>query len=149
MNTTDCKPCEVCPVWKELSVNPIYRKPVLTRTIGGRKDLEFVFLPESDEVEVRLPHRAKPVSNYPKSFNETQFKVMCCRFSYVTRSGPYPPSQYKRNTLFNDPKWKVPAGIFENPRIDPPYLVAVVRKVLENSSTLNHSGYCANQVNCK
>jgi hypothetical protein len=148
-----CKPCDKCKVWEKLATDSSYRQLKMTRTIGGRlpKGVHFIYLPASNEVEIQLPRKRGTVSGYPKRFTDNQFKLMCCRFSYVTRFGPNAPSQYRRNQSFNDPGWCVPGNNFENPRIDPPYLVAVVRKVIEDDTTLtlNWCGYCPCQNNCK
>jgi len=79
---------------------------------------------------------------------------MCCRFSYVTSnfSNIAPPSSYVGNTLFNKQSkgrgWNVPTGAFADRLIDPPFVVAVVRKILEDDSKLDQVAYCLNQSNC-
>ena len=140
----NCNPCEQCPLWQLLATNAKYRDWTQTQTIGGTKILEFRYLPASSRVEIRPPRPAgNEVQDYPKTFSELQFKIMCCRFSFVTRTGPNPPWTFVGNTQFNDPGWTPPNGVFVNPQIDPPYVVAVVRKLLED-----RAGYCPMQGNC-
>jgi hypothetical protein len=125
---------------------------VETRTIGARihDGVHFRYLTDTNELEIELPRAERTVSGYAngKRFTETQFKVMCCRFSDVTRD-TVPPSTFRGNTLFNPDHWNPPDQVFANVRIDPPYVVAVVRKVLEDNLPLDHAGYCPCQNNCK
>jgi hypothetical protein len=157
METSTCKPCAKCPVWEKLATDLRYRSLVTTRSIGGERDVSFVYLPRDKKGVIILPCRPgkKPVAEYPAVFDERQFKVMCCRFSYVTKAGPNPPSHFVGNdgqfneSKTNPPGWTPPAGVFVNRRKDPPYVVAVVRKVLEDNPTFRKCGYCSCQNNCK
>jgi len=154
MNKRECKPCDKCPVWEKLSKDSRYRIPVSTRTIGGRLSNGVVFQyhpPTSkacDELEIMLPRPGgTSVTGYPKAFTEGQLKEMCCRFACVVKTGPAPPSAFVGNKHFNPPHW-APSS-FANKRIDPPYVVAVVRKVLEDNPALDITGYCAKCSGCK
>lgn len=137
-------PCDHCPVWETIASDIRYRQITTTRSIGAQRGLQFVFLPREKKVVIVLPVELpeEAVSGYPHSFNEQAFKVMCYRFSEVTEILPQPPSTYVGNIAFNRPKWNPPPGVFSNPTIDPPYLVAVVRKVLEDHPSLDYNGYC-------
>ena len=144
-----CDPCEQCPLWQLLATDTKYREWTETRTIGDEKNLEFRYLPTGNGLEIRLPRPVgEEVQGYPKTFSERQFKVMCCRFAFVTRTGPIPRSSFVGNTKFNKPKWTPPTWVFSNAQIDPPYIVAVVRKILEDNSHLDRAGYCPTQGNC-
>jgi len=158
-----CKTCcKNCPLWKKLTTNPRYRnwtRPP-TQTIGARKELRFRYLPKTNKFEtnkfvIDLPRRGEQVAGYPKKFIESHFKTMCCRFSVVTRNGPIPPSTFHGNnghfnpSSSNPPGWNPPAEVFANRRKDSPYVVAVVRKVLEDNPSLDKCGYCPNEMNCK
>lgn len=145
MPKSKCETCEQCSLWEILAVETKYRKWTETRTVGGRKKLEFRYLPKSHEVEIRLPRpHGEEVKGYPKTFSERQFQIMCCRFSFVTRTGPNPPWMFVGNTQFNKPNWAPPQGSFANPRIDPPYVVAVARKLLEDRNR-----HCPMQGKCE
>jgi hypothetical protein len=157
----ECKPCDKCKVWEKLSTDPRYRQPVTTRSIGAERDITFLFIPGSNEVVIILPCRndkngkLKPqVKNYPRKFTEDQFKLMCCRFHHVaSQIHPCPPSAYMGNTQFNWQKngrgWNnIPQGVFVDAIIDPPFLVAVIRKVIEDNRKLNKHTICTCSNNC-
>jgi len=160
--TSGCNPCGKCKVWKKLTTDPRYRVSATSKSIGGEREIIFAYLPRVREVVIILPCRPgkcrsgkPPVDGYPHRFTETQFKVMCCRFSYVTRNGPCMPSHFVGNngefnkSASNSPGWTPPSRVFDDPRKDPPFIVAVVRKVLEDSRQLNKKKYCSCQNNCK
>jgi hypothetical protein len=135
---------------------------VETRTIGARipDGVHFRYLTDTNELEIRLPRGEGVVGGYAngKRFTETQFKVMCCRFSYVTQNDPnHPPhpsdfagnnGQFNESTT-NPPGWAPPTELFRNKRVDPPFVVAVVRKVLEDNPRHDEAGYCPSQNNCQ
>jgi hypothetical protein len=159
--------CKNCRLWKKLTTNSCYRSWTTppTRTIGGRipKGVVFRYDPKTDELEIKLPdvNGATRVLTYPRRFSEAQFKIMCCRFSFVTdiipptKNQPGTPSTFHGNHHFNPPWWNPPSGLFGNSRrtiIDPPFVVAVVRKLLEDNEDnppLDTCGYCPNRMKCK
>lgn len=157
-NCNACQSCTHCPIWKTLANDSRYQapQPQLTRTIGANipNGVGFRYFPKKSELEITLPRVGRTaVQGYPRRFSESQFKLVCCRFSFVTASGPQPPSTYQGNTQFNRQAngngWKnVPTKVFRNARVDPPYLAAVIRKILEDNPLLNRSVYCPNGSKC-
>ena len=157
-NCNACQSFKQCPIWNTLANEPRYQtpQPRLTRTIGGSipNGVAFRYFPKTNELEITLPRvGGKAVQGYPRRFRESQFKLVCCRFSFVTAAGPQPPSSFRGNTQFNlqanGKGWNnLPAKVFKNARADPPYLAAVVRKVLEDNPPLDQSAYCPNGSKC-
>ena len=156
-NCNACQACKICPIWKTLISDSRYRGPQpaqVTRTIGDRipDGVAFRYLPITNELEITLSRVGRTaVQGYPRRFSEFQFKPVCCRVSFVTAARK--PSAFVGNTQFNRQAngkgWNnVPAKVFKNARVDPPYLAAVVRKILEDNPPLDHSAYCPNGSKC-
>ena len=134
--------CSKCAVWKTLANDKRYRTLVRTCTIGGRKTVDFLFDARTNELEIQLPERTAPSRVYPRRFNEDEFTVMCSRFYAVTRLRAAPPSTFRGN---RQGQWPAPREIFRSPLFNAPYVVAVVRKIIEDHAPLDNSDVCTNQ----